>query len=421
MVERTGWLSIWAGKAIWSAVAVLLCTPSWTTGEILRLSKVVPEGTADATRFEYQNGEVSETLFIENQAIVTRADVESVVKSPQQADALTVSLTEEGGKKLGDATKDAQGDMRVAVLIDDKVVVAPVVRLKLGKNFMLEGLREYPDEELDLLAWRIEGKSDGEIAKLLRELEQVENTPPPPRPEPEYYSDAEYEALSKERAKVGIFYLGRLPTKKELDQRLKVGMTRAAVTDEFGRASRTTCDAEGNLTLMSYALAPERYSLSNETRPCSFDVCFSKDQVTRWGMNQYTNRPREAKPPKGGRRVLKAVIPKADFSQKNFDFVQWAEEIQLFPNEGGEAPTPQDYVDLLSIIHSCATAAEETALIEANCSVVKTLAEGFPEVEELRKTSKEGRISLVKLRDLLQPYLFGQKQFPDSPDAPKGE
>lgn len=55
--------------------------------------------------------------------------MKSAMRSPQQVDALAITLTEEGGKKLSMATKDAQGDMRIAVMIDDKVVIAPTVTL----------------------------------------------------------------------------------------------------------------------------------------------------------------------------------------------------------------------------------------------------------------------------------------------------
>lgn len=378
----------------------------------------MPEGTADAKRFEYQNGEVSEILFIENQAIVTRADVESVVRSPQQEDALAITVTEEGGKKLGAATKGARGDMRIAVLIDDKVVLAPVVNQPLGRQFVIEGLKEYPDEELDLLVWRIEGKSDDEIARLLRDKEISGLTPPSPGPEPEYYSDEEYAALKKAREKMGMFYLDELPTEAELGKRLKVGMGRAAVIAEFGKASRASWDDDGQVESMEYDLAPEKRSLSNEMRPDSFRVEFNGRKVTRWGFHRWSSSSRQAKPPKGGPRALSAVMPKADFARDDFDMVRWVEEIQLFRKEGDKAPTPQDHMDLLSIIFSTAMAADEPALIEPNCSVVKTLAEGFPEVEELRKASGEGKISLIKLNDLLKPYIFGEKPFPEFPGAP---
>ena len=102
------------------------------------------------------------------------------------------------------------------------MVSAPVVNSQLGNSFIVEGLKDIPDEDLDLMIWQIQGKSDDEIAKLLRQRKQLELVPPAPhRPEPVYYTDKEYQALKKEREKVGIHYLDQLPTKEELDQRLK--------------------------------------------------------------------------------------------------------------------------------------------------------------------------------------------------------
>lgn len=418
MEMRLGGLDLRATKAIWSTVAVLSCFTQWASGEVLRLSKVVAEGSANAERIELSHGNEREVLFVEKQAIITRADVKSAMRSPQQENALDIALTEEGGKKLGAATKDAHGDMRIAVLIDEKVVLAPVVNQQLGNQFVIEGLKEYPDDDLHLLGWRIEGKSDEEIAKLLRERQQLANTPPPSRPKPEYYSDEEYAALKKEREKVGIFYLDQLPTEEELNKRIKSGMSAADVVNELGRATDTTLDDDQRVTGLQYSLAPERRSLSIEMRPDGIAVHFFKGEMTGWGINT-SNAPREGKPPKGGRRALSAVFPKADFSRKDFDMVRWVEEIQILPKDGETTATPQDYADLISLIHSCGTAAKESDQIEANCSVVKTLADGFPEAEALRKASKEGTISLIKLRDLLDPYLFGKKEFPGTPDAPE--
>lgn len=417
METRSWWPGIRATRGIWHVAVVMACLTHMVSGEVLRLSKVVAEGSANAERIELNHGNEREVLFVEKQPIVTRADVKSAMRSPQQEDALAITLTEEGGKKLGAATKDAHGDMRIAVLIDEKVVLAPVVNQQLGNQFVIEGLKEYPGDDLDFLVWRIEGKSDEEIAKLLWERRQAAIMPPPPRPEPEYYSDEEYAALKKEREKRGMFYLDELPTEEELNKRIKAGMSSADVVNELGRATHATLDGDQRVTDLHYKLAPERRSLSIKMRPNGFAVHFSKGEMVSWGI-ETSDAPREGKPPKGGRRALNAVFPKADFARKDFDMVRWVEEIQILPKEGEKTATPQDYADLISLVHSCAAAAKESALIEADCSMVKTLAEGFPEVEELRKASNEGKISLMKLRDLLKPYLLGEKPFPGSSGAP---
>lgn len=115
------------------------------------------------------------------------------------------------------------------------------------------------------------------------------------------------------------------------------------------------------VTGLRYRLAPEKRNVSFEMRPDGIAVHFSKGEMVGRGIDT-SNAPREGKPAKGGRRALNAVLPEADFSRKDFDMVRWVEEIQ--------------------ILH------------------------------------KEGEISLIKLRDFLNPCLFGKRQFPVTSDAP---
>jgi hypothetical protein len=387
-----------AGFCSVSAVILLFCSSQEIFGETFRLSKVVAESVANSERVELNQDGMSEILFIEKQAVVTGADVKSAMRFPGEENALAVTLTEEGGMKLGAATENAQGNMRIAILIEDKVVSAPFVMVKLGNNFLINGLEEFPDDDLDLLGWQIEGRSDEEIATRLREKRAVPTTAPKPPQEPEYYSDVEYALLKKEREKIGMFYLDELPTEAQLDQRLKVGMTQADVISKFGKATRTQVDEEGKLESLEYDLAPEKRSFSDESRPDAFAVRFINDTVSRWGINCWTDAPREPKP-----------------QGKNLRTVPWIEKVELSLQPGQQMPHAQDYADLISMIHNIAITADENSLIEANCSVVITLAEGFPEAEVLRKSAQNGEISLLKLNNLLKPYFFGQKPFPETP------
>jgi hypothetical protein len=397
---------------IWFAAISLSFTSPGVCGETFRLNKVVAEGTANSERMELNQEGKSQVLFIEKQAIVTGADVKSAMRSPSEENSLAITLTEDGGMKLGAATADARGDMRIAILIDEKVVSAPVVMAKLGNSFALSGLKEYPDDELDLLGWRIEGISDEEIAKRLRLNEIASKTPLPPRPKPEYYSDEEYAALKKEREKVGMFYMDELPTEEQLGKRLKLGMTQTEVIGELGKATSTHFDDAGRLDSLNYSLAPERRSLTREAHPDGFEVQFLVGKVSHWKINIWTSAPREPKPQGKNLRRLKAKFPGEGVADKDFGTIPWIEKVELFLQPGQQKPHSQDYADLISMIYNLATTADETLLIEANCTVVKTLADGFPEVEALRKTAKDDKISLQKLNDLLKPYILGEKPFP---------
>ena len=268
------------------------------------------------------------------------------------------------------------------------------------------------------MVWQIEGKRDDEIAKLLRQRQHEIKAPPPPRPEPVYYTDKEYEALKLEREKIGIHYLDQIPNKEELDQRLKPGMSETDVTAVMGPAKHTLCDDAKQVTELCYELAPERRGESQEMRPSGLMVHFNGGKVTNWGFN-YSNAPREGKPPKGSPRGLNAKMPGAGFADRNFGTVQWIEGIELSLKNGHDKPLPQDYVDCMSLIRMAAELDKKPTLIEANCAVVKILAEAFPKVEALRKTAENDKISLSKLQDLLEPYLCGAKPLPANLLLPK--
>lgn len=400
-------------RAICGCISIF-CASQQVCGETFRLNKVVAEGAANSERVELHHEEKNEILFIEKQAIVTGADVKSATRYPGDEDTLAITLTEEGGKKLGAATTDSYGRMRLAILIDDKVVSAPVVMAKLGTDFIVSGLHEYPDEDLDLLGWRIEGKSDEEIARRLRAKEITRKTPHPPRPEPEYYSEDEYALLKKEREKMGMFYVDEIPTEEQLATRLKVGMTQPEVVDEIGKATMTKSNEAGGVDSLDYHLAPERRSLTREMHPDGFEVQFRDDKVTGWKISIWSSAPREPKPQGKSLRRLKAKFPGEGVADKDFGKVSWIEKVELFLQPGQQKPHAQDYLDLMSLINAT-TAADEHSLIEANCSVVRTLADGFPEAEALRKSAQDRKISLLKLNDLLKPYLLGEKPFPEAP------
>ncbi len=62
---------------------------------------------------------------------------------------MNITLNEVGAKRLAEATKSDFGKLRLAILIDGKLNVAPVVNAQLGKKFLLSGIKNY-DEYMDL-------------------------------------------------------------------------------------------------------------------------------------------------------------------------------------------------------------------------------------------------------------------------------
>lgn len=56
-------------KASWSILTILLGFSPWVSGEILRLSKVVAEGSDNAERIELNDGTEREVLFVEKRRL----------------------------------------------------------------------------------------------------------------------------------------------------------------------------------------------------------------------------------------------------------------------------------------------------------------------------------------------------------------
>ncbi|MEP2774737.1 MAG: hypothetical protein ABJQ29_05880 [Luteolibacter sp.] len=133
-----------------------------STAEILRLSKVVEKAGDGVTQFELAQGEDTQTLFVEDKAILTEADVLVALVSVRNADAVDITLTPEGTEKMIAATTPMRPAIdRIAIILNGKVKSAPVIQsVPLGKNFVISGLT---------------GKNEPEnLAKLLSEKAEKE-------------------------------------------------------------------------------------------------------------------------------------------------------------------------------------------------------------------------------------------------------
>jgi len=88
--------------------------------------------------------ETSQPILLYRRAALGGADIANAVPSPQQADAVAITLNNDGTNKMIELTKNMQaGRDRIAIVLDGEVISAPVVNaVPLGKNFIVEGLRE---------------------------------------------------------------------------------------------------------------------------------------------------------------------------------------------------------------------------------------------------------------------------------------
>jgi len=88
--------------------------------------------------------EYTRPILLNRRMALGGSDIASAYPSPQQADAVAISLNNDGTNKMIALTKNMRaGQDRIAIVLDGEVISAPVVNaVPLGKNFIIEGLRE---------------------------------------------------------------------------------------------------------------------------------------------------------------------------------------------------------------------------------------------------------------------------------------
>ena len=88
--------------------------------------------------------EFTQPILLSRRMALGGADIANATPSPQQADAVSITLNSEGTDKMIALTKDMRpGVDRIAIVLDGEVISAPVVnQVPLGKQFIVEGLHE---------------------------------------------------------------------------------------------------------------------------------------------------------------------------------------------------------------------------------------------------------------------------------------
>jgi preprotein translocase subunit SecD len=135
-------LAPWAASADKPAVKV----------EFRRAEVKPAEGLTEAT----VSG-TEQKVYLHKVAELTNEDIAgaSVVTDKSKASVVDVELTKEGRRKLARLTKEHQGKP-LAVLIDGKVIAAPVVRDEIDGNARISG--NFTKEEAERIAKGIKGK-----------------------------------------------------------------------------------------------------------------------------------------------------------------------------------------------------------------------------------------------------------------------
>ncbi|MCU0778274.1 MAG: protein translocase subunit SecD [Akkermansiaceae bacterium] len=88
--------------------------------------------------------ETSRPILLNRRMALGGSDIANAVPSPQQADAVAITLNGAGTDKMIALTKNMRPQQdRIAIVLDGEVISAPVVnQVPLGKQFIIEGLRE---------------------------------------------------------------------------------------------------------------------------------------------------------------------------------------------------------------------------------------------------------------------------------------
>jgi SecD/SecF fusion protein len=88
--------------------------------------------------------EFTRPILLNRRMALGGSDIANATPSPQQNDAVAITLNSEGTDKMIALTKDMRpGVDRIAIVLDGEVISAPVVnQVPLGKQFIIEGLHE---------------------------------------------------------------------------------------------------------------------------------------------------------------------------------------------------------------------------------------------------------------------------------------
>jgi len=391
--------------------AILMGIMGICSADTLRISELANGPGDGVDRMAIVFGDQEQIHFVKQKVVIADADVERAWPDPARRDAISVKLNQAGAAKMKETTaRMRHGHDRLAIMVDGRLVSAPVVATTLGGSFLISGLHDLDIEELDNLARRMSGlppRAKGERVVPEQVHPQLQTTP---------FSEEEYQQRKAMREKMGIFHLDSLPGEEELNGVLRKGVTREEVVGRFGAPFMTLENAQPEDFSLFYHLAPEKRpeNPKHEMLPDGFKVDFAEGKFVRWSST-YSNAQREGKTPGIRQPLLKATLPEMDMEADDFDMIAFVEGI-VIPDPQQEV-NAQDLADLVSVITMLAAVYDEESeerTLSVKCDFMKILAHQFAEVAAILKTIEvEGdKVRISVLNDLLSPYARGEKEFP---------
>lgn len=385
---------------------LLFAVTSICRSDVLRVSELADAAGEGVERMVLKNEDREEVLFVKTEAVLGDSDVEEALPGPAFGGQISVKLNEGGGKKFKETTaRMRHGRDRLAIIVDGRLISAPVVQETLGSSFVItfQGL-ELAD--LDDLARRLSGRPPrpaGEAPK------------PPSKIETVSFTEEEYQNKKAMREKMGIFHLDSVPTEEDLNKVLRKGMSRDEVLSLFGKPYMATDKRGDDDFFFIYQIAPEKRpdNPKREMLPDGFKADFADGKLSSWSLIE-SNASREEKVAGREEPTLKGILPDMDLSAGIPDLVAFVEGIVIpDPQQSVNKRDLQELISIAIMLSSTIKGVGEKDSLDANCDFMKTLSHNFEDVAALRKSANKGRVSVKKLNDTLSPYVFGEKELPE--------
>ena len=398
-------------RLLTSGMAILFGVIGSTTGfaEVFRISEVSEKAGAGVEALVLDRGETPETLFVKKEAVLTEDQVKEAFVTLMDRPGIEVRLTEEGSARLESVTQRLRPGDRLAIVIEGRLIMAPVLHGPLSDSFVISGPSLGDNDELRALARRMSGQNAADEKAMPLKIKEI------PAPERVPYTDAEFEGLQAMREKAGQFYLDQLPSESDLNASIRKGMTRDEVIAILGKPTYDRSPTSGETFDLDYMVAFERLpeNPDREMRHVGVTVQFRKGVVSEWSWTS-SDMPRSEKRVRSEPPSLRVIHPETNPEEGREGMIAFFEDIQV--PDPFQSVNEGDLWDLLSItLSTCGAFQGEDGTkfaVDADCDLMRVLAHHFPEVAELRDHAGGGYVTIGDLEQAVMPYADGAKPLP---------
>ena len=138
------------------AILLLFTISTICSAEVFRISRVLSKQSKETAVMTLKKDDVEEKLFVEKRPIVSSADVVEAYAQMRPEGGIFIRLSAAAAERMFKATKNMKhGKDRMAMIIDGKVIHAPVVQSSIGASFEVTGFDKLGYNERAAIARRI--------------------------------------------------------------------------------------------------------------------------------------------------------------------------------------------------------------------------------------------------------------------------